>query len=143
MPNEVGDVPPPTMHDYNTGPKGVIADYKEAKEKMIKRLEQERQQKLQIIEQSTFQVKTLKDEEEEKKNQMEDEDDEDFLKKYRQQKMEEFRKQKAQVTQKSNPMFGRLIQLSRADFVSFVEQENHDVLIIIHLHENVEKQDFF
>jgi hypothetical protein len=124
----------------NTGVKGVINDYKEAKEKMIKRLERKRIETLKHIAATTPTVKSFREEEAEKKqsNQMIDDEDDEFLKKYREYRMVELRR--LLDSNKSNNFqskvnFGKLFDVNADTFVDFVDKESPTTTIIIHLYQ--------
>lgn len=119
----------------NTGPKGVLKDWRE-----FKRLENEKREgaerekqmlakKLSMTCRSHLNDDQEKDADEEFLACIEDLDD-DFLKAYRKQRIEEMRHALAEI-----PKFGKLISLTGDNFLEEVDGENLGVTIIVHIYD--------
>lgn len=121
----------------NTGVKGVIADYKEAKrEEQLQKAEDhlENMQRLQRATQPAIRPRdnALDD----KKIQQldcdsdDDDDDDEFLKQFRMQRI-------AQLKEKSNasPTFGTLSSKCPEDYVQLVDEIDPRIFVIVHLYE--------
>lgn len=119
----------------NTGPKGVLKDWREFKRlENEKRVESEREKqnlakKLTLTCRSHLNDEQEKNADEELLAQLEDLDD-DFLKEYREQRIEEMRKALAEI-----PKFGKLISLTSENFLQEVDGENLGVTIIVHIYD--------
>ena len=55
----------PRGQQHNTGPKGVLEDYREAKEQLKKKMERDNRKKIEMIYKSTPTVRTILEDEEE------------------------------------------------------------------------------
>mmetsp|Transcript_7194 Transcript_7194/g.18646 ORF Transcript_7194/g.18646 Transcript_7194/m.18646 type:complete len:247 (-) Transcript_7194:2176-2916(-) len=123
--------PPPLRAGGNTGPKGVIEDYKQ--DRILKQLENEEKRR-QLVEEAkrltisgkptTVTKLDHRDEEEE------GEDEEAFMKEYREKRLREMKKEKAK---KEKPLFGSVITVGRADFVNAVEKAGASTFVVVHL----------
>lgn len=119
----------------NTGPKGVIKDWREYKKLQTeKRAEQERERiklanKLSLTCRSHLNDEQEKHEDEKFLEELEELEDE-FLKEYRLKRIEEMRKALAEV-----PKFGKLIPLTSQNFIEEVDGENPGVTIIVHIYD--------
>ncbi|CAG2232491.1 Phosducin-like protein [Mytilus edulis] len=141
-------VPEPEIKEYNgystnTGPKGVINDWREFKRlETEKKGEQERERQALLKKLSMSCRSHLDDEREKQKDeqfmeQMEremDEIEEEFMKQYREKRIEEMRKALQNV-----PKFGGVVPLSSNDFVDQIDKENPQVYIIVHVYEDRSK----
>jgi hypothetical protein len=138
----------------NTGPKGVITDYKEAKQKMIAKMERDRIKAWQSIEQHSFTVASDNNDD----TQQEDEEarleremmlaEEAFLKEYDDHWSRELQRRQAASTAEMLPglskdasvpatrRFGSVASLGRDSFVEFIDQELPHTTVIIHLYQN-------
>eukprot|EP01102_Stenamoeba_stenopodia_P003191 TRINITY_DN13128_c0_g1_i1.p1 TRINITY_DN13128_c0_g1~~TRINITY_DN13128_c0_g1_i1.p1 ORF type:complete len:328 (-),score=108.71 TRINITY_DN13128_c0_g1_i1:75-965(-) len=143
-----GVVAPPPMRNYgNTGPKGVLKDYEEAKERAKVRMQKKNEKAFQSIEKHAMVIKTdaeLKKaeereaaaakksandyEEEEEENW--DEDDEVFFQQYYQKKMQEM-----QQLKKANPVFGKVVEVTKGTYVKTVENQNPNTFVVVHLYQ--------
>ncbi|BFZ08823.1 hypothetical protein BsWGS_11862 [Bradybaena similaris] len=119
----------------NTGPKGVIKDWREYKRLQTeKRAEQERD-RVQLAKKLTLTCRSHLNDEQEKNEdekflaELEELEDE-FLKEYRLKRLEEMRKALAEV-----PKFGKLIPLTSNNFIEEVDGENPSVTIIVHIYD--------
>lgn len=141
-------VPEPEIKEYNgystnTGPKGVINDWREFKRlETEKKGEQERERQALLKKLSITCRSHLDDEREKQKDEqfmekMEremDEIEEEFMKQYREKRIEEMRKALQNV-----PKFGGVVPLSSNDFVDEIDKENPQVYIIVHVYEDRSK----
>ncbi|WAQ95714.1 PHLP-like protein [Mya arenaria] len=133
-------IPDEKSKDYtgsstNTGPKGVLNDWREFKRlETEQREEQERERQAMMKKLQSH----LNDEEEKKKDkeflQDLEEFDDEFLKKYRQKRIEEMRR-----VLENSPKFGQVIQLDKSCFINEIDNEKKTVKVIVHVYEdNVE-----
>lgn len=141
-------IPQPEIKDYqgfstNTGPKGVINDWREFKRlENEKRAEQDREKQALLKKLSITCRSHLDDEKEKKKDEqfMEqveremEELEEEFMKQYREKRIEEMRKALQNI-----PKFGSVVSLSSNDFVEEIDKENPQVVIIVHVFEDRSK----
>ncbi|XP_022296569.2 phosducin-like protein [Crassostrea virginica] len=138
---KASNIPEPQLRDYNgfstnTGPKGVINDWREYKRlETEKRAEQEREKqalakKLQLTCRSHLDDEREKNNDERFLEELENFEDE-FLKEYRQKRIEEMR-----LALQNIPKFGKLVELTSSNFVDEIDKEQSQVTIIIHLYEN-------
>jgi len=119
----------------NTGPKGVIKDWREYKRlETEKRIAQEKE-KRQLANKLSMTCRSHLNDEEEKDadarflEQLEDFEDE-FLKEYRLKRLEEMRKALENI-----PKFGKLIALTTQNFLEEIDGENPGVTILVHIYE--------
>ncbi|XP_005095941.1 phosducin-like protein [Aplysia californica] len=119
----------------NTGPKGVLKDWREFKRLETEKREEQEKDKLSLAKKLTLTCRSHLNDEEEKDAdaeflaQLEDLEDE-FLKEYRLKRIEEMRHALAEI-----PKFGKLISLTAHNFLEEVDGENPGVTIIVHIFE--------
>lgn len=119
----------------NTGPKGVISDWREFKRLETEQRDEQEQQRQRLLQKLKMTCRShLNDEEEKKKDeefikQLEDIDDE-FLRQYRQKRIEEMRR-----ALDTAPKFGKVISLERESFIDAIEKEKSGVNVIVHVYE--------
>lgn len=117
----------------NTGPKGVIADQKDyarrqkymAESRKLESMDALRRQagELPPISQPTPAIQTnLLDSESEPS----DEDDDEFMKQYRKKRLQALLKT-------TGPRFGRVVQMSRAEYVTEVDEVPATTFVLVHL----------
>jgi len=53
------------QRQHNTGPKGVLEDYREAKEQLKRKMDRDTKKKIELVEKATPTVRTILDDEEE------------------------------------------------------------------------------
>ena len=134
-------IPEPKISEYtgtatNTGPKGVINDWREYKRLENERRESQEQERKALLNKLSMTCRSHLDDEKEKQKDeefmqgLEDFEDE-FLKAYRQKRIEEMRKALENV-----PKFGSLISLEKKDFIEAIDKEKPEVKIIVHLYED-------
>jgi len=120
------------------GPKGVIADYNDAKRQMyFKHIKQQEDLKRTAVKNS-FTVLSTREEDilaqkemEVKQNLEEMIDDEDeFFKQYREKRMREWKEQQIK-------RYGELVHITRDDFLDEIDNEPTSTFIIVHLYETV------
>ncbi|CAD5123540.1 DgyrCDS11880 [Dimorphilus gyrociliatus] len=121
----------------NTGPKGVINDFRRYKQlENEKREEQELERldvlkKIQLTCRSELDDKKEKEKDEQFELNLEDLLEDEFLKEYRQKRIEEMRKRLENV-----PRFGKVIALTKENFLDNIDKEDPSVKIVIHLYED-------
>lgn len=119
----------------NTGPKGVIKDWREYKrletEKRIGQEKEKRQlaNKLSMTCRSHLNDEEEKDADEKFLEELEDFEDE-FLKEYRLKRLEEMRKALENI-----PKFGKLVPLTPQNFLEEIDGENPGVTVLVHIYE--------
>ena len=142
----------------NTGVKGVLADYREAKqrEQLIK--EKERLDKLEALYQATHpamrraedcNIISTNNSNNNDTNDCDDNDsydeDDDFLKQFRNQRLSELKQQQQQQQQRSTTslppkaLFGSLTTVTPEEYVKLVDNMNNintDYYLIVHLYES-------
>eukprot|EP01098_Paradermamoeba_levis_P007929 TRINITY_DN3304_c0_g7_i1.p1 TRINITY_DN3304_c0_g7~~TRINITY_DN3304_c0_g7_i1.p1 ORF type:complete len:289 (-),score=93.22 TRINITY_DN3304_c0_g7_i1:133-999(-) len=151
---EVQIRPPTIRNKGNTGPKGVLADYAEAKENLKKRMQRESEKFWRDLEKTG--IKTKREQERDNKlyqqqKQLEDEFTEEdledlvkgdeFFKKYMEQRRGEIYQTIQELKQDQNsysvlPTFGFLRQIQVDEYLDEVDGEDSSVVVIIHLFEN-------
>lgn len=128
-----------TGHCTNTGPKGVIDDWRKFKQMENEKREDEEIQRLVSLKKLSLSCRTHLDDEIEKEKdaafmqKLEDEFDEfeeEFLKEYRAKRLEELRKATENV-----PKFGKVKELSKSEFVEAIDKESPSVTVIVHVYE--------
>ncbi|XP_053213581.1 phosducin-like protein [Panonychus citri] len=132
---------PTEPYSTNTGPKGVLNDFKRYQELKQERKRSEELSKLKLMEKLSMSCKTYNEELEEKKQQeiVQDEldklmtDDSDpFLNEYMKKRMSEMMEEVE--ANRSVRKSGKLIRLTKGeDFLEAIEKEAKDVLVICHI----------
>ncbi|KAK3769709.1 hypothetical protein RRG08_004958 [Elysia crispata] len=119
----------------NTGPKGVIKDWREFKRlETEKRNEQERE-KAQLAKKLTLTCRSHLNDQQEKEEddkllqELEDLEDE-FLKEYRLKRIEEMRHALAEI-----PSFGKLISLNSGNFIEEVDGAQYGITVVVHVYD--------
>ncbi|KAG8447616.1 hypothetical protein GDO86_014936 [Hymenochirus boettgeri] len=134
----------------NTGPKGVINDWRRYKQLKTEQSEDQRKEMEQLIKKLSLTCKSHLDEEKEKEKQkileeklngkmttneyntLNEKDDEDFLQQYRKQRIEEMKKQLHQ-----QQLFQRVFNIgSKEEFLDTVDKECSYTLVIILIYED-------
>jgi len=114
----------------NTGAKGVLADYADAKRQERDNRERDKRATMEMIERMAFTVNNRVDHKPQEQKDYEDEDDEDeFMKEYRRKRIEE-------MQQAQRPTFGYLRAIDSAEYVDAIDGEKKDVFVVIHLYKN-------
>ncbi|KAH9489382.1 hypothetical protein Btru_056944 [Bulinus truncatus] len=119
----------------NTGPKGVIKDWREFKRLETEKREEQERDRLQLAKKLTLTCRSHLNDDKEKEEdeqflaELEELEDE-FFKKYRLKKLEEMRKALANL-----PKFGKLIPLTSDNFIEEVDKEKGNVTIIVHIYQ--------
>ncbi|XP_064420359.1 phosducin-like protein isoform X2 [Latimeria chalumnae] len=146
-----GAVVPEISNDgsvINTGPKGVINDWRRFKQLETENREEQRREMERLIKKLSMTCKSSLDEEKDKQKQkdlqekingkmtMQEynmfEDDEEFLQQYRRQRMEEMRKQLY-----TGKRFESVYELSSGEeFLDTIEREQKNTLVMIHIYED-------
>ncbi|XP_041986818.1 phosducin-like protein [Aricia agestis] len=121
----------------NTGPKGVLEDWRRFKQLEAEERKLLARERVEMAKKMTMAVKTDREEEEAKEiDELEDElnelIDEGFLMKYQQQRMQEIMSQ----LQKT-PKFGKVVTLENQEqFLNAIDKEDTKVTVIIHIFSN-------
>lgn len=114
----------------------MINDWREFKRLETERREEHEKERKQLMSKLQLTCRShLNDEEEKKKDeeflqQLEQLDDE-FLKQYRQKRIEEMRRALDDA-----PKFGKVQQLDKTSFIDAIDNEKYNVKVIIHVYEN-------
>ncbi|ESO85203.1 hypothetical protein LOTGIDRAFT_221428, partial [Lottia gigantea] len=131
--------PPDTTYPgycTNTGPKGVLTDWREYKRLETEKRENQEKERQALAKKLTLTCRSHLDDEAEKEKdedflkELEELEDE-FIKEYRLKRLEEMRKALDNV-----PKFGRVVELTSDSFVEAVDKEKPGVTVIVHLFEN-------
>ncbi|XP_059050736.1 phosducin-like protein [Achroia grisella] len=141
-PKSAGCAEPPSINKWtgsasNTGPKGVLEDWRRFKQLEAENRVELEKERIALAKKLTMPVRTDKEDEKAKEiDELEDElselIDEGFLMKYQQQRMQELMSQ----LQKA-PKFGKVITLrSQEEFLNAIDKEDHKVTIVIHIYSN-------
>ncbi|PKU36961.1 roquin-2 [Limosa lapponica baueri] len=135
----------------NTGPKGVINDWRRFKQLETEQRQEQRREMERLIKKLSMTCRSHLDEENDKQKQKElqekingkmtlqeynmihnDEDDEEFLQRYRKQRMEEMRQQLY-----SGQQFKQVFEITSGEaFLDTVDKEHKSTLIMIHIYED-------
>ena len=120
----------------NTGPKGVINDWREFKRLETENRESQELERKALMTKLSMTCRSHLDDEREKQKDEEfmeqfEELDDEFLKEYRQKRIEEMRKALENV-----PKFGSLISLDKKDFIDAIDKEKPGVKIVVHIYED-------
>lgn len=137
-------IPEPDVNQYsgsctNTGPKGVINDWRRFKQLETEKREDQEREKLGLAKKLSITCRTNAEDEKEREKdaafmqQLEEEFDEfeeEFLKEYRQKRLEEIRK-----AVETTPKFGKVKELTKEEFVEAIDSECAMVTVVIHVYE--------
>ncbi|XP_068430344.1 phosducin-like protein [Clinocottus analis] len=135
----------------NTGPKGVINDWRKYKQLEVEQKQEQKKEMERLIKKLSMTCRSDLDLEKDKEKQkalqekikgkmtmqeynmlQEEEDDEDFLQHYRLQRIEEMRRQLC-----SGKRFARVCELSGGeDFLEALDEEDKSTLVMIHIYES-------
>ncbi|XP_058709998.1 roquin-2 isoform X4 [Poecile atricapillus] len=135
----------------NTGPKGVINDWRRFKQLETEQRQEQRREMERLIKKLSMTCRSHLDDEADKQKQKEieekingkmtlqeynmihnDEDDEEFLQRYRKQRMEEMRQQLY-----SGQQFKQVFEITSGEaFLDTVDKEHKSTLIMIHIYED-------
>jgi len=123
----------------NTGPKGVIEDWRKYKQLETEKREEQEYERIALSKKLSLTCRTHNEDEIEKEkdasvmkqlNEQFDELEESFLNEYRQKRLEEIRK-----LIETTPQFGKVLDLDRESFIEAIDVENPVVPVIIHIFE--------
>nr|ACQ58103.1 Phosducin-like protein [Anoplopoma fimbria] len=135
----------------NTGPKGVINDWRKYKQLEVEQKQEQKKEMERLIKKLSMSCRSDLDLEKDKQKQkelqdkiqgkmtmqeynmlQEDEDDEDFLQHYRMQRIEEMRRQLCR-----GKRFAQVYELSSGeDFLEALDKEDKSTLVMIHIYES-------
>jgi len=124
----------PTIRNAgNTGPKGVLADYAEAKEQLRQRREAEKAEAWRKIEKMAITVNNNNNNNNinsnNNNNNDEDEEDDEFIRQYRQKRLLE-------MQHGAKPTFGFLRAIDSSEYIDALEKEHKEVFVVVHLYKN-------
>lgn len=136
---------PPPVNSWsgsasNTGPKGVLEDWRRYKQLEAESRVELEKERIALAKKLTLTVKPEREAAEDKKTEeLEDElnelIDEEFLLKYQQQRMQELMNQLHKT-----PKFGKIINLTtQEEFLNAIDKEDQKVQVIIHIYNNKQK----
>jgi len=129
-PSAAAAVPNPKR--YNTGPKGVIADYEQYKQMDAERRQQEEKQRIEQAKKSITARTWAEDQAERDALDVGvDEEDEEFLEAYRRQRMAEIAQTYKKADAKTTKFFTGVMKLSRDTFIGAVDDEDPLVTVIV------------
>ncbi|KAJ7405984.1 Roquin-2 [Willisornis vidua] len=152
LPESVGEVELSSDGSaVNTGPKGVINDWRRFKQLETEQRQEQRREMERLIKKLSMTCRSHLDDEVDKQKQKElqeklngkmtlqeynmihnDEDDEEFLQHYRKQRMEEMRQQLY-----SGQQFKQVFEITSGEaFLDTVDKEHKSTLIMIHIYED-------
>ncbi|XP_070558404.1 phosducin-like protein [Ptychodera flava] len=120
----------------HTGPKGVLEDWRRYKQLENENRKEQEKEKLLLAKKLAATCRTSRDDDREKETEeqqlleLEAELEDEFLHRYRLQRMEEMQRQL-----QNKPMFGRVIELRREEFLDAIDRERPQVTVIIHIYE--------
>eukprot|EP01112_Ceratiomyxa_fruticulosa_P008939 TRINITY_DN2324_c0_g1_i1.p1 TRINITY_DN2324_c0_g1~~TRINITY_DN2324_c0_g1_i1.p1 ORF type:complete len:313 (-),score=81.92 TRINITY_DN2324_c0_g1_i1:66-1004(-) len=125
---------PTKRNTGNTGVKGVLADYAEAKERLREQQAIEKQLIQKMLESKAI---TISNQTEKKTEEDElDDDDEKFLKEYEEKRLAELRSQYANMAHHNiTPTFGFLRQISQQEYLDVIDNERSDIFVVVHLYQ--------
>lgn len=135
----------------NTGPKGVINDWRKFKQLEVEQKQEQKREMERLIKKLSMTCRSDLDLEKDKEKQkeladkikgkmtmqeynmlQEEEDDEDFLQHYRMQRIEEMRRQLCR-----GKRFAQVYELNGGeDFLEALDQEDQSTLVMIHIYES-------
>ena len=147
---EAAGPPPDNRPGANTGIKGVLADYADAKNKMHVAQRAEAKEgwaqldkrgitAATIEEQETMAVRAVEAQNAElgDKNDDSDDSDDEFMAQYRAKRLEQIKEEQLEAMRSAyRPSFGSLVSLSADSLVDEIERQHPDTFIIVHLHDN-------
>lgn len=123
----------------NTGPKGVIEDWRRFKQLETEKREEQEKEKKTLIKKLTMTCRSYLDEEEAKKKEQETKEkledeffdaEDEFFKEYRAKFMYQMQQRLLNATR-----FGKIIELNRENFTNAIDNENKNLTIIVHVYE--------
>lgn len=135
----------------NTGPKGVINDWRKYKQLEVEQKQEQKKEMERLIKKLSMTCRSDLDLEKDKEKQkeiqdkikgkmtmqeynllQEEQDDEDFLQQYRMQRIEEMRRQLCQ-----GKRFAQVYELTNGeDFLEALDKEDKNTLVMIHIYES-------
>jgi len=124
----------------NTGPKGVVQDWRRFKQLETERRKEADREKAELVKKLAHTCRSHLDDEKEQRAddalmqelEMELDDlDKEFLKQYQEKRLEELRK-----TYEAMPKFGKVLNISKDEFVEAIDKEKPTVTVIVHLFED-------
>lgn len=119
-----------------TGPKGVIEDWRRFKQLETEKREKDQQEKNQLCKKLAMTCKSFKEEQEAKGEKVDSDlsEDDDFMEWYKQKRIQEMQQKFA--SKWSAVVFGRVFELDRNNFVEAIENEKKAITVIIHIYDD-------
>ncbi|CAF1108124.1 unnamed protein product [Adineta steineri] len=123
----------------NTGPKGVIGDWRRFKQLENEKRDEQDKEKKALIKKLTMSCRSYLDDEEAKKQEQEAQEkvedeffdaEDEFFKEYRAKLMHQMQQRLL-----NTPRFGKQVDLTRENFTNSIDDENKNVTIIVHVFE--------
>jgi len=120
----------------NTGPKGVIGDWRRFKQLETEKRDEQEKEKKTLVKKLAMTCRSYLDDEEAKKKEQEEQEDEffdaedDFFKEYRAKLMHQMQQRLL-----NTPRFGKQGDLTRENFSNTIDEENKNVTIVVHVYE--------
>lgn len=137
---EPAPLPVPDISHYqgystNTGPKGVLQDWRRYKQLQTEQKQEQEREMIELGKKLTLTCRTSKEDDlaaecDEDIERMFDEMEDDFLKQYRQRRIDEMRKAVEEI-----PKFGHVYELTKEEFCTAIDSERAQTMVIVHLYE--------
>ncbi|ELU15987.1 hypothetical protein CAPTEDRAFT_171124 [Capitella teleta] len=138
-------IPEPEINNYpgystNTGPKGVLQDWRRFKQLETEKREEQEIERMELAKKLSVSCRSQSDEQREKDKDQQfmeqiqlemGEFEDEFLKEYRNKRIEEMRRAVQNI-----PQFGKVYNLSKPEFVECIDREKASVTIVIHVYED-------
>ena len=124
-----------TISGANTGPKGVLEDYRQYKE--IKKIEDEiaTKEKIALLKQQAFTADPNKHPDKENEGSESDFDDDEFLRLYHEKRLNEMKKEAEQNLRAKLPHYNKCFELTGDELVDTIDKEHAKVLVVVHLYD--------
>jgi len=129
FPEQLMTEQPAIRNAGNTGPKGVLADYAEAKEQLRVKTQAEKAAAWRQMEKMAITVNNNNNNNNNNNQEEEEDDDDEFLRQYRQKRMLE-------MQQSAKPTFGFLRSIDSSEYIDALENEHKEVFVVVHLYKN-------
>ncbi|GAM23504.1 hypothetical protein SAMD00019534_066790 [Acytostelium subglobosum LB1] len=123
----------------NTGVKGVLADYAEHQEKKRQEFVMDKELRKQMVQKMAVTVKDNPANQQQQQQQEEEDEEDEDLKRLKEQRLAQFRKQQQQhqhPAMPKNKTFGFLKQINKKEYVEEIDNEPPHVFVIVHLYQN-------
>jgi len=136
----------PKIHGTtNTGPKGVLNDYKIAKQKLLNKMIQRDIETIEQAKRNSFVVLSSPNDKEKDEEDILDEDDE-FFNQWRDERMKQLQEQLGKNNQQFKKeekntanyqkIFGQYYRIGKSQYVDFIDSESESTYVVLHLYDN-------